>query len=85
MVQCETCVDVNGPRLSRKEAARYLGLSVATLAADVVTRRHGIPYQKLGRRVLYLRRQLDEWAAGHAVNAPQFPEKLQRLAAGAAS
>ena len=69
--------EVNSPRLSRKEAARYLGLSVATLAADVVTRRHCIPFQKLGSRCLYIRRELDQWAARHAVNGPQSPEESQ--------
>lgn len=78
-------IEVSNVRLSRKEAAQYLGLSPATLAADVVTRRHKIPCQKLGRRVLYVRSQLDQWAATHAVNALSSSEELQPQAAGGAS
>lgn len=33
----------NYDRLSRQEAAEYLGLRVSTLASDVTTKRLGIP------------------------------------------
>jgi Helix-turn-helix domain len=47
--------------LTRREAAEFLGLKPSTLSCDVVTRRLGIPYYKLGRRVIYSRVQLEKW------------------------
>lgn len=58
------------PRLSRIEAAAYLGVSVAFLGADVCTGRHKVPYLKIGRRCVYLKSGLDRWLGGHEVNAP---------------
>lgn len=51
----------NEDRLSRIDAALYLGLEVSTLATDVTTKRLGIPYVKVGSRVYYRRSQLDAW------------------------
>ncbi len=36
-------------RMDRKQAAEYLGVSEAFMAADVVTNRHKIPHFKIGR------------------------------------
>ena len=57
-------------RMSRVEAAEYLGVSVAFLASDVVSNRHKVPYIKCGRAVVYLRSQLDVWITARMVNAP---------------
>lgn len=48
------------PRHTRKEAAQYLGASVATLATWA-TRGGGPAYIKVGRKVLYLQSDLDAW------------------------
>lgn len=48
-------------RLNTPQAAEFLGLAAATLERDRVTGRLGIPYLKLGRRVLYDRSDLEAW------------------------
>lgn len=58
----------NHDRLSRREAAEYLGLQVSTLAADVTTKRLGVPYVKLGSRVFYRRSELDQFIENCKVN-----------------
>ena len=57
-------------RMSRAEAAQYLGLSTSSLSADVVTRRLQIPRIQAGRRCIYDRVQLDAWMQARVVNAP---------------
>lgn len=47
--------------LSTKAAAAYLGLAVSTLNNDRVTRLLGLPFSRLGRRVLYDRLELDAY------------------------
>lgn len=54
-------------RLTRPEAAEYLGLEASTLATDVSTKKLGIPYVKVGSRVYYRRSQLNEWLEIHHV------------------
>jgi predicted DNA-binding transcriptional regulator AlpA len=49
-------------KLNVKEAAAYLGLSVSTLNKMRLTGT-GPPYMKLGRRVVYDLRDLEDWAA----------------------
>lgn len=58
----------NQDRLSRQEAAEYLGLQVSTLAADVTTKRLGVPYIKIGSRVYYRRSELDQFIENCKVN-----------------
>lgn len=58
----------NQDRMSRREAADYLGLRVSTLAADVTTKRLGLPYVKLGSRVYYRRSDLDHFIENCKVN-----------------
>jgi Helix-turn-helix domain len=48
-------------RLQRCEAAVYLGVSPQFLESDVVTNRHKVPYIKIGRKVFYLKSDLDGW------------------------
>ncbi len=45
--------------LSRAQAAAYLGVAVHTLAIWKCTRRHDLPYVKIGRLVKYRRSELD--------------------------
>ena len=47
--------------LTTKEAARHLGCSVTFLATDRMTRRHGIPFCRVGRVVRYDIAELDAW------------------------
>ena len=57
-------------KMTRAQAAEYLGVSAALLAQDVVTRRHAVPYVKVGRRVVYSKGMLDAWMAARVVNLP---------------
>ena len=54
-------------KLTRIGAAKYLGVSPSFLAVDVVNRRHGIPFIKIGRRCVYSRKMLDAYIAAHTV------------------
>ena len=47
--------------LSTVDAAQYLGVAVSTLSNDRCSRLLGIPFVKLGRRVLYDRQELDAY------------------------
>lgn len=49
------------PRWLSTKAAAYLGLAVSTLNNDRVTRLLGLPFSRLGRRVLYDRLELDAY------------------------
>ncbi len=44
----------------RIEAAEYLGVSVKTLQTWATRNLHGLHYRKLGRRVQYLKQDLDD-------------------------
>lgn len=61
-------------RMDRKNAARYLGLSVKTLAMHA-SRGTGPKYVKLGR-VFYFRHELDAWIkAGEAISTAQAAQR----------
>jgi excisionase family DNA binding protein len=53
--------DFQQDRLTRQQAAQYVGLKPATLQADVTHRRLRIPFYRLGSRVFYRRSDLDHW------------------------
>lgn len=55
----ETNLQIDSPLLSRKEAARYLGMAYQTLAQWAVTGRYGLPFVKIGRYVKYRLTDLD--------------------------
>jgi hypothetical protein len=57
-------------RMTRGQAAKYLGVSEALLAVDVVSHKHKFPYCKIGRRCIYLQSQLDAYITSHSVNVP---------------
>lgn len=50
-------------KMTRKEAAEHLGVSVQTLANWACTGKEKIPFHKLGRKVLYMRTDLDAYLA----------------------
>lgn len=50
-------------RLTRREAAAYLGLSEKTLGVWASNGRYELPYYKLGNRTLYERTDLDAFLA----------------------
>jgi len=52
-------------RLTRQEAAEYLGFSPSTLAVDMTRSNLKIPCYKLGSRVWYRRSELDGWVKEH--------------------
>jgi predicted DNA-binding transcriptional regulator AlpA len=54
--------DLPNRKLSVREAARFLGLSASTLNKLRLSG-YGCPYLKLGRRVVYDLRDLEDWAA----------------------
>ena len=45
--------------LSTADAAQYLGVAASTLSNDRCSRLLGVPFVKIGRRVLYDRQELD--------------------------
>jgi hypothetical protein len=55
-------------RMSRDQAAEYLGLASKTLSVEVCRRRLRIPYVKVGRKVVYERASLDRWLAERRVS-----------------
>jgi hypothetical protein len=62
---------VNEPEnVNRKEAARFLNLSVQTLALDAVDHHLRIPFCKCGARCIYRLADLRRWLDARAVNAP---------------
>jgi hypothetical protein len=51
-------------------AAEYLGVSVGLVRQDVVTKRHGFPFVKIGRRVVYPADLLRQFRDAHTHNQP---------------
>lgn len=47
--------------LRTKEAASDLGISVSVLNKDRGTRLIGIPFTRIGRTILYDKKELDSW------------------------
>ena len=60
---------INNPtileRLTRAEAAAYLGVNAQTLANWAHTGKVGIPHHKVGRKVIYMKSDLDNYLAAH--------------------
>lgn len=48
-------------RMTRREAALYLNLSVGTLANWAAGNRYNLPFYRCGKKVLYLKSDLDKW------------------------
>jgi len=62
---CRQIVDelAKNPRFTREEAATYLDVQAKTLANWASTGRYGLKFYKVGRRVVYLKSDLDAWLA----------------------
>ena len=60
---------INNPtileRLTRAEAAAYLGVNAQTLANWAHTGKVGIPHHKVGRKVIYMKSDLDNYLAAN--------------------
>ena len=60
---------INNPtileRLPRAEAAAYLGVNAQTLANWAHTGKVGIPHHKVGRKVIYMKSDLDNYLAAN--------------------
>ena len=52
-------------RLTRAEAAAYLGVNTQTLANWAHTGKVGIPHHKVGRKVIYMKSDLDSYLAAN--------------------
>ena len=48
-------------KMTTEEAAKYLGVCPQFLKNDRCTGLHGIPFLKLGRKVLYRQKDLDKY------------------------
>jgi excisionase family DNA binding protein len=51
----------NEDRMTRQEAADYLGVSYGTLSHWASKGINNLPYRKIGLRTYYLRSELDQW------------------------
>ena len=56
------------PRLSRDDAANYLGVKPTTLEIWATTGRYNLPYIKVGRLVQYRKSHLDAWLESRTRN-----------------
>jgi excisionase family DNA binding protein len=52
-------------RLTRAEAADYLGVNTQTLANWAHTGKVAIPHHKVGRKVIYMKSDLDNYLAAN--------------------
>jgi hypothetical protein len=57
-------------RLSTKEAASLLGMSVSWLEKTRCFGFGGPPFRKIGRRVVYVRCELMEWDSSRRIDLP---------------
>ena len=56
-------------RMTREQAAEYLGVRPQTLAVWATTRRYALPFFRVGRKAIYLRADLDAWLAERRTTA----------------
>ena len=56
-------------RLTRQEAADYLGVSVNTLEVWACTGRYELRFYRVGRKVFYRRSDCDDWLARRAAGS----------------
>ncbi len=55
--------------LNTEQAATYLGVTARTLEVWRCTKRHAIPYIKVGRLVKYRKAELDHWLTQQTIGA----------------
>ena len=65
--QCSTSPSFDQDRLTREEAARYLGVSPTTLIIDARQQHLNVPFYRVGKRCYYRRSELDAWLESHRV------------------
>jgi len=53
--------------INTEQAAAYLGVTARTLEVWRCTKRHSIPYIKVGRLVKYRKTELDRWLARQTI------------------
>ncbi len=53
------------------DAANYLGITPGTLNVWCCTKRHAIPYIKVGRLVKYRKAELDNWLESRTITAEE--------------
>ena len=58
-------------QFSTSEAAIYLGITPGTLNVWRCTKRHQIPYVKVGSLVKYRKSDLDEWLESRTITAEE--------------
>lgn len=63
MMTVQVSHSIQDPRLTRAEAADYLGVLPKTLANWASTGRYQLKFHKVGGRVIYLKSDLDKWIA----------------------
>lgn len=61
----------NNSQLSTTDAASYLGITTGTLNVWRCTKRHLIPYIKVGRLVKYRKADLDNWLESRTITAEE--------------
>ncbi len=57
--------------MTTAQAAGYMGTSIQFLRSNIVTKRHAIPYIKIGRKVYYLKSDLDAWLISRRVSSTE--------------
>lgn len=48
-------------KMTTREAAEYIGVTPGTLSVWRSVGRHDVPYRKIGTKVVYFKKELDEW------------------------
>ncbi|MES2025271.1 MAG: helix-turn-helix domain-containing protein [Pseudomonadota bacterium] len=64
--QFRSTSDTVSPLLTRKAAAKYLGVAAQTLAQWAVSGRYNLPYISIGRRAMYRQTDLDAFITKNA-------------------
>lgn len=67
MTTATATTKANRSMLTNDEAAAYLGIQSQTLALWRSTKRHTIPYVRVGRSIRYRQSDLDRWLATRTV------------------
>jgi excisionase family DNA binding protein len=63
-------VQTDGRWLRTEAAAEYLGVSASWLAHARLTGSHAIPFRRMGKLIVYDKRDLDRWLLGLPVTTP---------------
>ena len=69
-----TVIEAKQPLLTRREAAKYLGVQPQTLAVWACTKRYKIPYIRVGNSVRYRLVDLNAWLKERTVGGDSDPQ-----------